>query len=280
MANEFYTPGGNPSQGSQLQSSPIRTEFSSIQAGFDKLPTMTGNGGEVVVVNAGGTALEATPTPSVGAVNTSKVTVASAATPDIFGAAGQLIDYTGTATCTGFTAAAKAGMYRELYCADACLFTAGANLLIEGIPSGTTITLAAGALVQVRAITTTQFKMTYSVSGTFTITGTGFTVNPTATAVFKVENGIVNLHIPYSAIYGTSNAPSFTLTGLPSCIAAPVGVKYLAYIGLGADNGTACYVAYSISSNVISLHKNSAGLAWTSSGVKSMSGGTLTYSVG
>lgn len=59
MANEFYTPGGNPSQGSQLQSAPIRTEFSSIQAGFDKLPTMTGNGSELVRVNAAETALEA-----------------------------------------------------------------------------------------------------------------------------------------------------------------------------------------------------------------------------
>ena len=35
----------------------MRAELDAVEAGFDKLPTLSGNGGELVVVNAGGTAL-------------------------------------------------------------------------------------------------------------------------------------------------------------------------------------------------------------------------------
>lgn len=37
----------------------MRSEFALISAGFDKLPTVTGNGSKAVMVNSGGTALEA-----------------------------------------------------------------------------------------------------------------------------------------------------------------------------------------------------------------------------
>lgn len=58
MSNEFFTPSGLPAANSDGLSSEIRSEFLSIAAGFDKLPTMTGNGSELVRVNAGGTGLE------------------------------------------------------------------------------------------------------------------------------------------------------------------------------------------------------------------------------
>lgn len=203
------------------------------------------------------------------AVNTSKTTVASATTPDIFAVTtGQLIDYTGTATCTGFVAASQAGMFRELYCAGACLFTAGANLLIEGIPSGTTITLAAGALVQVRSITTTQFKITYSVSGTFTATGTGFVANPTTTAKFSVCNGVVKLSIPINTLTGTSNATTFTITGAPACIKPAVSKN--AGVGTALDNSVGIYVVYTVdvTAGTIYLYTNPSSGAWTASGTK------------
>lgn len=59
-ANDFFTASGVPSTGAALVSSTIRTEFANIGAGFDKMPTLTGNGNKVVTVNAGGTALTAT----------------------------------------------------------------------------------------------------------------------------------------------------------------------------------------------------------------------------
>ena len=60
LANDFFTASGVPSTGAALVSSTIRTEFANIGAGFDKMPTLTGNGNKVVTVNAGGTALGAT----------------------------------------------------------------------------------------------------------------------------------------------------------------------------------------------------------------------------
>ncbi len=89
-----------------------------------------------------------------------KTTVASATTPDIFAVTtGRLIDYTGTATCTGFVAAVSAGSHRTLYCAGAAVFTAGANLLIDGVASGSNLTCVAGDILDVLANTTTQFQI-------------------------------------------------------------------------------------------------------------------------
>ena len=64
--------------------------------------------------------------------------IASHATTGAIWATGTtFIDWTGTATTTAFPAAAKAGDSRILVCAGACAFTAGANMLIQGLPSGT-----------------------------------------------------------------------------------------------------------------------------------------------
>lgn len=222
-------------------------------------------------------------TPSTGnftmitctSVETSKATVASATTPDIFAAAGNLIDYTGTATCTGFVAASKAGLQRKLICADACLFTAGANLLIEGVSSGKTITLAANAIVDVVAITTTQFKITYSVSGTFTATGTGFTVNPTATANYTASNGLISIRIP--RLSGTSNATTFTITGIPAAAVSSVATSYVQAFN-GTDNGSYTDVVVALGTGTtITLYNGTVINPWTNSGAKQWEDGTIVF---
>lgn len=87
-------------------------------------------------------------------------TVASATTPDIFATTvSGVINYTGTTTCTGFTAAPSAGARRVLICAGAAVFTAGANMLIDGVASAANLTCAAGDKVYVYAFTTTQFYL-------------------------------------------------------------------------------------------------------------------------
>ncbi len=91
-------------------------------------------------------------------LNLAKTTVASATTPDIW-TGGNVIDYTGTTTATGFAAAPQAGASRTLVLAAAASFTAGANMLIDGVASGSTWTGAAGDRVEVLAITTTQFRL-------------------------------------------------------------------------------------------------------------------------
>lgn len=96
-----------------------------------------------------------------GGLNHAKTTVASATTPDIFATTvGDYIDYTGTVSCTGFVAATQAGAERELRCAGAAPFVAGANMLIDGYASGETFTATADDRVIVRAETTTQFRLT------------------------------------------------------------------------------------------------------------------------
>lgn len=95
-----------------------------------------------------------------GGVNHAKTVVASAATPDIFATTvGNLVDYTGTITCTGFVSSPQAGAHRTLVCAAAAPFTAGANLLIDGVASGATYTAQAGEIIEALALTTTQFRL-------------------------------------------------------------------------------------------------------------------------
>lgn len=85
-------------------------------------------------------------------------TVASATSPDIFGAVGATIDYTGTATATSFVActAAQVGSVKRIICAGAPTFTASANLKVNGNISGNH-TFPAGAILEIVAVSTTSF---------------------------------------------------------------------------------------------------------------------------
>jgi len=56
---EYYNSSGAPSTGSSGSSSTMRAEFDLVEAGFDKMPALSGNGSKLVRVNSGGTALEA-----------------------------------------------------------------------------------------------------------------------------------------------------------------------------------------------------------------------------
>lgn len=115
----------------------------------------------VTVSSAAGTTLVSNS--FTGHQNFARATVAShATTADIWNALGNQIDWTGTATTTAFPTAPQAGASRELICAGACSFTAGANMIIEGIASGNTLQCSANDIVIVRAITTTQFQLTFT----------------------------------------------------------------------------------------------------------------------
>ena len=142
---------------------------------LDKLVMLTVPG---TMVTTGANTFAGDQTITAGAINTARATVASAATTaDIWAADGNQIDWTGTTTCTGFPAAPQAGVSRTLICAGAAPFTAGANMLIAGIPSASTITCAANDKMIVEAITTTQFHLTHVPYG-----GPGIKLLQTATA--------------------------------------------------------------------------------------------------
>jgi hypothetical protein len=96
---------------------------------------------------------------SGAAIEHSISTVASSTTPNIWTATSNVINYTGTTTATGFATAPQAGVSRKLILAGAANFTAGANMLIDGVDSGQSFVGAAGDEVEVTAVTTTQFRL-------------------------------------------------------------------------------------------------------------------------
>lgn len=145
------------------------------------------------LISAGGANL-------TGGLNEAKTTVASATTPDIFETTvGDLVDYTGTATATGFATAPQPGCQRTLLCASTAAFTAGANLLIDGVPSGQTYTAVAGEQIDVRAVTTTQFRLRSRGrigSEGLRVSGRGLTVTNSITfsATPTVDAALSNYH--------------------------------------------------------------------------------------
>lgn len=52
MSTEYYSAGGTPAQSSGARTEVMRAEFAAIERGFAKLPTFSGNGGKMVIVNA------------------------------------------------------------------------------------------------------------------------------------------------------------------------------------------------------------------------------------
>lgn len=64
---DYYDPSGSPAANTFGDSATIRSEFSSIQSGIsNKLPPLTGNGLEIVRINAGATAMESITTTTIG----------------------------------------------------------------------------------------------------------------------------------------------------------------------------------------------------------------------
>jgi len=176
--------------------------------------------------------------PMTGAINTSRATVASAATTaDIWSAAGNEIDFTGTATVTDFPDAPQAGASRILHCAAACTFTNNANIAVQG---GANYTAAAGDIVTIHAITTSTFRAEIEKAD-----GTA------VTAPFSLRNKIINGYMRVdqrnsgAAINGvgvgyidnidrwqtyTTIAGKFNIQQNAGGVAPPVGLPY--YLGV------------------------------------------------
>lgn len=121
--------------------------------------------------------------------------------------------------------------------------------------------------------------------GTFTITGNGFTANPTATATYSVAGGVATVFIP--TLSATSNATTFNLTGIPAAI-QPATLSPIVVALVCSDNGTIfgssaapCTVKINAASGTWNVLDAGSNL-WTASGTKAvfnnMGGGmTLTY---
>lgn len=116
-----------------------------------------------------------------------------------------------------------------------------------------------------------------STSGSFTITGTGFSgTAPSATATYRIVDGYVYLNIPTAAIVGTSNTTAFTLTGLPAAIRPSSGAFCPALVC--QDNSSPTWASASVSvGGVITLGKAGSTSGWTASGNKALYTSDLIY---
>lgn len=95
-----------------------------------------------------------------GAQNFARATRASHPTNSlIWNAPANQINFTGTANITAFPNAPQGGAERVLICADACSFTASANILIDGVQSGGVLRCAANDIVLVRATSVSTFRL-------------------------------------------------------------------------------------------------------------------------
>ena len=108
----------------------------------------------------------------------------------------------------------------------------------------------------------------------FTATATGMTTSPTGTVSFARAGNLVIMTLP--EISATSNATTFTLTGMPTTC-RPSANRYVTV--RVADNGGALAVgnAKIDSSGVITIYKDMAGSGFTAAGGKILGNLTISY---
>ena len=114
-------------------------------------------------------------------------------------------------------------------------------------------------------------------TGSFTITGTGFTVDPTGTALYALVGPVVVLFLP--ALTGTSDATTFTLTGLPAAVTPTRESFHYARV---QDNTAAFSVGMlqlTAASTTVTLYTTAAAAAWTAGGTKSFGASWYTYAL-
>ncbi|MEO7344240.1 MAG: hypothetical protein ABIU85_05330, partial [Methylotenera sp.] len=160
-------------------------------------------------------------------------TIASHATnAAIWAAAVTWVDWTGAATTTAFPNAANAGDVRILKCAGACSFTAGANMLIPGVASAASITLAANDVVEVLAVTTTQFLLrlftpiTTAARTVLDDATVGAMVDTLGGAAASGTGGLVR--VTSAALLGTPTAPTAATSTNTTQIATTAMVQNVA----------------------------------------------------
>ena len=115
-------------------------------------------------------------------------------------------------------------------------------------------------------------------TSSFTITGTGFVVNPTAIVNYTVIGNIIILSLP--ALTGTSNSTTFTLTGLPSALQPTQESNHIVMITDGQGGATDAYSILRFSSGSTTLTMicpvTSDG-SWAQSGTKTLYATSIMY---
>jgi hypothetical protein len=207
MSNEYYDHTTYPTPNSPGSSAALRAELDQIEAGFNKLPTLAGNGGDFVAVNAGGTALEASAALSFsgGALVVAPSSITWSGNPThsgnhtwsgyhtlSAGTVNQVLFLNGSKQISGSGDLLYDGSYltatfksTTFALRDATVLTKGAAFDLSGITAGQTRSYAlpdvSGSLATLGNISQT-FTGTTLVSGTFNATGTFATLGSSNSA--------------------------------------------------------------------------------------------------
>jgi len=185
MTNEYYDHTTYPPIGASGTSLNMRVELRKIETGLDKLPTLAGNGDKIVVINAGGTALESGATLN----NISDVVITGVAANNmlrysgtewvnITGPAGAIVGTTDAQTLTNKTISGASNTISNI--GNASLTNSSVTVGSTAISLGATATTLAG----LTNVTSGQFNgavgsttpaagvfTTLSASGAFSLSG-------------------------------------------------------------------------------------------------------------
>ena len=215
MTNAFYNHGTFPATGSSGSSSAMRAELDLIAAGFDLLPTLSGNAGKFVLVNSGASALTVSSALSETGGN---VTVAGglAVTGTVSGVG--FSSYLASPPAIGGTAAA-AGSFTTLS-ASSTVSGAGFSAYLASPPAiggtaaaaGSFTTLALSSTATLNAGTANQVQYlngSKQLAGSANLTFDGTTL--TAAGLSGPHNGTVGATTPSTGSF-TTVAVSSTLT--------------------------------------------------------------------
>ena len=155
---------------------------------------------------------------------------------------------------------------------------AGGNVTVNAPSSGTTLALSSvsgtGTALTMDGVDAT------AATGTFTATMTGGATSPTCTARWTRIGNLVMLEI--CVANATSNATSFTYTGLPSAVQPAVTQHLPAAAGSYENNNTTLpngvEVVMTASSGTITFWLSGSASGWTSVGIKGITSiNTVSY---
>jgi len=308
MANPYFNATGNPGTRAPGSSSVMRTQFSDVAAGFDKLPALTGNGAKAVVVNAGGTALGVTTGTLVLAVafataGAGAITLTSTAATNVtLPTTGTLATLAGAETLTNKTISGAANTLSNI--ANAALVNSSITINGSVVSLGGSATVTAVASSVTVGTTTigggATTRVLYDNAGTlgeYSVSGSG-SVAMTTSPAFTTPN----LGTPSAAtLTNATGLPVATgISGLGTGVSAALGVAvgsagaFVAFNGAGGTptsltltNATGLPVATGLSglganvATALGVAVGSAGAFVTFNGaLGTPSSGTLTNATG
>lgn len=276
VANDYYTHGSFPSPGSPATSAAMRAELDLITAGFDKLPTFSGNASKAVIINGSANALSTT-TGTLTLAGNFAISGAYATTLTVTGATGVTLPTTGTLA----TLAGAESLSNKTIPAPVLSGSVTGTYTLAGTPTITAPAISnptfsgggtlAGSYVGAYTLAGTPTIQAPIINGS--VTGTYTLSNPTLTGTVEASSASItdgNYYFPTlnNAILDGETSGTYTLGGTPTLLGPKIeGAATL-------NGGQLIFPAIQqASSNVNTLDDYEEG-TWTPS-----VGGTATYVV-